>query len=149
MVELHMTERDTIPSLLAGVGLTPRQVPILVMSHLHYDHAASLSLFRHADIYVQQAELDFAHAPPVYQSPFYTPHQYSGDYNWKLLDGSLDLFGDGSVEIFPYSRPHPRPPERQDHPRARDRADPIRRRLLAREDGTTATPGNNSGTRTI
>lgn len=101
MVDLRMTERDTIPSLLAGVGLTPEQVPILVLSHLHYDHAASLSLFRQADIYVQQAELDVAQAPPVYQVPFYTPHQYAGEHNWKPLDGSVDLFGDGTVEIFP------------------------------------------------
>ncbi len=101
MFELHMTEADTILALLATIGLEPASIPKVVMSHLHHDHAAALPLFRHAEIYVQEEELRFAHNPPVYQANAYVPAQFEGDYRWNLLDGERDLFGDGRIVLFP------------------------------------------------
>jgi N-acyl homoserine lactone hydrolase len=101
MFVLKMDEDDTIGALLATIGLEPNAIPKVVMSHLHHDHAAALPLFRHAEIYVQERELQVAHDPPIYQLNAYMPAQFEGDYNWQLLDGEHDLFGDGKVVLFP------------------------------------------------
>lgn len=51
------------PGLLAALkthGLEPADVDTVVLSHLHFDHALNLELFREADVYVHKAELDYA-----------------------------------------------------------------------------------------
>ena len=101
MFELKMEESDTIGSLLASIGLEPGAIQKVVMSHLHHDHTAALRLFRHAEIYVQEKELEFARNPPVYQQNAYVSDHFSGEFEWHLLDGEHDLFGDGSVVLFP------------------------------------------------
>lgn len=41
------------------VGVAPEQVTDVVLTHLHYDHAGGIDQFPHAQIWVQQAELDY------------------------------------------------------------------------------------------
>jgi N-acyl homoserine lactone hydrolase len=101
MFDLRMEEGDTTSALLSSVDLQPEAIEKVVMSHLHHDHAAALHLFPHAEIYVQERELEFAKNPPIYQAGFYMEPQFSGSYNWQLLDGEHDLFGDGTVVLFP------------------------------------------------
>ncbi|MBC7344041.1 MAG: N-acyl homoserine lactonase family protein [Clostridia bacterium] len=43
---------------LKKVGLVPKDIDIVVQSHMHLDHAGNLSLFTHADVYVHKE--DFA-----------------------------------------------------------------------------------------
>lgn len=100
-LDYRFSEGDDIVSRLAALGLTPKDIDIVVMSHLHFDHAMGLPLFLHARIIVQRAEMAFARHPPVYQAGTYFPRYFAGDHKWELLDGPHDIFGDGRLELFP------------------------------------------------
>jgi N-acyl homoserine lactone hydrolase len=91
---------DTV-ARLASLDLEPRDIRIVVLSHLHYDHVSGLSLFKHAAVFVQRSELQFARQPPVYQRDTYMSWLYAGDYDWREIGGEHDLFGDGTVRLLP------------------------------------------------
>jgi glyoxylase-like metal-dependent hydrolase (beta-lactamase superfamily II) len=55
-------DRATLPDRLARRGLVPGDVGLVVLSHLHYDHAANWDLFSRADLAVSTRELEHADA---------------------------------------------------------------------------------------
>lgn len=63
--------RDTVrvDVALQALGVTTGQVTDVVLTHLHWDHAASADLFRHATFHVQSSEIQFfrgqAHEHPA------------------------------------------------------------------------------------
>lgn len=73
----------------------------MIQSHLHYDHAGGLEFFPGTLVIVQQAELDFAFTPPTYQADMYVPADFESVENWKAIEGEHDVFGDGSLVVFP------------------------------------------------
>lgn len=72
--------RDTvaIDVALRKLGVDVAQVKDVVLSHLHWDHAASADLFPHARFHVQRSEIDFfrgwAHEHPA-TSRFFSHRQ--------------------------------------------------------------------------
>jgi N-acyl homoserine lactone hydrolase len=59
----HYTNR---PALLAGLArhrLEPADVPLVFLSHLHFDHALNIDLFPHARVFVSRREWDYVAAP--------------------------------------------------------------------------------------
>lgn len=86
---------------LAAVGLKPTDIDQIVMSHLHWDHAGGLNFFPNADVYVNRRELEFAFAPAVYQAVYYDRRDFDFPVKWKELDGEHDVFGDGTLLVFP------------------------------------------------
>ncbi len=59
----HHTTR---PALLAGLqaeGLSPADVPTVILSHLHFDHANNIDLFPQASIYLSAREFAYAADP--------------------------------------------------------------------------------------
>jgi glyoxylase-like metal-dependent hydrolase (beta-lactamase superfamily II) len=48
---------------LAGVGVDPREVDTLVLTHLHFDHVGNVGLFAHARVLAPGSELDFWSGP--------------------------------------------------------------------------------------
>lgn len=56
---------------LEGVGLSPGEVEVLVLTHLHFDHTACVRLFENARIYVQRREWEVALSPLPPLRPFY------------------------------------------------------------------------------
>jgi N-acyl homoserine lactone hydrolase len=65
----EMREEQRIPAHLARLGLTPADVDLIFIGHLHFDHAGGLKDLRRcgcgAEIHVQQAEVDAARADPA------------------------------------------------------------------------------------
>lgn len=51
-----MSAEQRLPALLAALGLTPKDVDLVVLSHLHFDHAGGLGEVPHAEVHVQRAE---------------------------------------------------------------------------------------------
>ncbi len=49
---------ETIPTVLAKLGYTPADVDIVVLTHLHFDHAGNFDVFPNAEIIVQRGEFD-------------------------------------------------------------------------------------------
>lgn len=92
-------------SHLADVGYEPGDVDYVVMSHLHSDHAGQIDLFDGAEFVVQEEELRYAWWPDAIQEIFYLDGDFgvlrSGEFDVTVVEGSYDVFGDGSVVTVP------------------------------------------------
>ena len=95
--DVRISPEDHIETRLASIGLKPRDIDIVVQSHLHFDHAGGLAWLDHAPILVQREELSFALNPPIYQEAIYLQDDFSMALQWQQLDGDHDVFGDGRV----------------------------------------------------
>jgi len=64
---LGFGEREGLLARIETLGFSPLDVEVVVLSHLHFDHAANADLFPWAEVWVHEAELD--HAARVRQDP--------------------------------------------------------------------------------
>lgn len=64
----------------------------LIISHSHVDHIAGVELVPNAQLIANKAEYEAAVGS--------VPWLRMG-HDWKLIERELDVFGDGSVEVFP------------------------------------------------
>jgi glyoxylase-like metal-dependent hydrolase (beta-lactamase superfamily II) len=55
-------ERGTIPKLLEARGISVAAIDWVILSHLHFDHAANWDLFPNAGIVVHEKEIAYAQA---------------------------------------------------------------------------------------
>jgi glyoxylase-like metal-dependent hydrolase (beta-lactamase superfamily II) len=74
----------------------------VVLTHLHFDHAGALSLVpEKVPLVVQRAEWAAGHDDGAVQRNFYRPGDYAGtERPIELVDGELDLLGDGSILLL-------------------------------------------------
>ncbi|WP_342505475.1 MBL fold metallo-hydrolase [Sporosarcina sp. FSL K6-2383] len=88
---------------LGELGLTPEAIDIVLMTHLHNDHAAGLtewqggeliSVFPNANIYVSQIEWDEMRNPNIRSRNTYWKE------NWESVQQQVKTF-EGSIEILP------------------------------------------------
>ena len=100
-MRIELSEEDLMPGRLSDIGLTPADITVVVLSHLHSDHAGGLEHFLHADVLVQRAEREFAEHPPPYQADLFDRRDFDLDLRWRVLDGEHDVFGDGAVVLVP------------------------------------------------
>ena len=72
-------------------GMTVDDVDIIIQTHLHHDHVGNTSKCKNAEIYVQEDEWAFAHAPHPLQAQYYPKELYEG---WKvrIIRGDYELF---------------------------------------------------------
>ncbi len=77
----HMLETQ-----LAELGLTPRDIGHVIVSHLHYDHCGELGRFAHARISIQRREHDWGFGGSPGHG--YQPRDYIvNGLDWDLRDG--------------------------------------------------------------
>ncbi len=98
--EVQMTAEDGVEGRLATIGLAPRDIDLVIQSHLHFDHAGGLEWLTHAEVLIQREELSFAYYPPVYQRLIYVPADFDHGLRWRQLEGDHDVFGDGRVVVI-------------------------------------------------
>ena len=78
-------------------------VTMLVLTHLHFDHAGGLPLIPAAvPLVIQRREWDAAHDRAAVERNFFLPRDYSDvdERRLVLVDGEHDLLGDGSIELL-------------------------------------------------
>jgi N-acyl homoserine lactone hydrolase len=103
---------EDVPSQLRAKGIEPRQIPVVVMTHLHLDHSSAISEFPASAIVVSAAEWqDAAHGSKPSLNGYRRAHfDLAFDYRTVDFDGetvssyatfgrTFDLFGDGSVRL--------------------------------------------------
>jgi glyoxylase-like metal-dependent hydrolase (beta-lactamase superfamily II) len=108
--DLQMEAEDAVPGQLRERGMDPKDIGVVVMTHLHSDHASGISQFPDATFVVSDKEWDAASEGGQLQG--YFPRQFDHAFDWRLLDfesddadsfasfgRSFDLFGDGSVRL--------------------------------------------------
>jgi N-acyl homoserine lactone hydrolase len=105
---LEMKPEQAVPAQLRSRGIEPSRVKVVLMTHLHFDHASAVSEFPDSTFVVSAAE--WKAASDQGQRHGYVRRQFDHGFDWRLLDfegrdaesfsgfaRSFDLFGDGSV----------------------------------------------------
>ncbi len=82
-------QRSTVQQQLARFNLHPRDVTMLVNSHLHFDHCGNNASFTNAEIYIQEKELEIA------RTTKYTPREW-----FDYPEARINCIS-GDVEITP------------------------------------------------
>src|SRR3989454_12491680 len=86
------TEADLLVNRLDSVGIEPENVDVVVLSHLHFDHAGGAFLFSKSELVAQQDEYAYASYPAGFFSGFYYKKNFDlPGYRWRLLDGDTEI----------------------------------------------------------
>jgi glyoxylase-like metal-dependent hydrolase (beta-lactamase superfamily II) len=98
VVRLEMDPEDAAPAQIGARDVDVEDVNLIVMTHLHYDHASGASQFPDAKLLVERREWEAAHGRLGFTHG-YTRKQLDPGLDWRAIDvaGEADLFGDGSV----------------------------------------------------
>jgi N-acyl homoserine lactone hydrolase len=80
------------------VGLKPDEVPLIIQTHLHYDHCGNTAKCQRARVVVQEDELKFAHSPhPIMANLYHRPFLDSVDF--MTIRGRCEIVP--GIEVFP------------------------------------------------
>ncbi len=110
--ELYSLERRTVVDALAEIGVAPTEITHVIVTHLHFDHAAGLTraggdesilpTFENADVFVQRLEWEDALANKSTMSRTYLrTHLDPIAERVRLLDGEASPLPGISVEPVP------------------------------------------------
>lgn len=94
----------TMEEALAKEGLTPDDIEIVILTHLHHDHIGYNSLFKNAEFYVQEAEWEFAMNPHPLHKQYYPPELMEG-WKKKLIKGDVELYPGIDILLTPGHTP--------------------------------------------
>ena len=86
---------------LSKFKLTPKDIKYVVNSHFHFDHAGGNEFFPDSTILVQKEEMGATRDPEMLKKVLFDPKDYDHDLHYQEVDGELDIFGDGSLVLFP------------------------------------------------
>lgn len=106
--DIEMTPEQAVAAQLRAKGIEHSAVKVVIMTHLHLDHASAISDFPEATFLVSSAEWEAA--TDGGQLKGYVRRQFDHGFDYRLLDfdsdeassfagfaRSFDVFGDGSV----------------------------------------------------
>ena len=99
--EIDYPQGADIASQLARLDIAPSDIRCVVNSHLHYDHCGGNAHFPKATLVVHAKEWRAAHRDNTQAAGIYNPRDFDHMTMVREVDGELDLFGDGSVVVFP------------------------------------------------
>ena len=96
----------TLTDQLGEIGLKPGDVGRVAVSHTHGDHIGNMGLFSNSTIIMQRAEYNWIYSPNgpndnVNQLMALARELLGTPKNLQLVDGTTDVFGDGSVTLVP------------------------------------------------
>ena len=77
----EMREDERLPAQLARLGIGPRDVDVVVVGHLHFDHAGGLHDFLEAEIHCHPDELEAARANA---DGAYFAGDFDGQHRWRF-----------------------------------------------------------------
>ncbi len=88
----RFSDEDLLVHRLDLLGLETDDVDLVVISHLHYDHAGGAHLFAKSELVVQRDEHAYALNPAPFFAQFYYRKNFDlPGYRWRLLDGDAEL----------------------------------------------------------
>jgi glyoxylase-like metal-dependent hydrolase (beta-lactamase superfamily II) len=101
-----------VPAQLREKGLDAGEIAVVVLTHLHLDHASAISEFGESTFVVSSREWEAATSPRIPLLAGYRPAHYDHAFDWCTVDfeadlissygpfgRTFDLFGDGSVRL--------------------------------------------------
>jgi N-acyl homoserine lactone hydrolase len=104
---IRMSAGDAVPGRLRAHGIEPEEIGLVVMTHLHFDHASGIGQFPGAELVVERREHDAVRGG---LRKGYMAAHLEGARNWRKVDLDaappaegfehvLDLLGDGSLRM--------------------------------------------------
>ena len=94
------TENESVENALHDIGVSAEDIDVVILTHLHWDHASNNHLFPNARFVVQQKEYDYLTAPePEVKAGYETDLVLRTDY--ELVDGDVDILPGISVVLAP------------------------------------------------
>ncbi len=103
---------EDVPAQLRARGLDPGEIPVVVMTHLHFDHASAISEFPQSTFVLSEPEWKAAALGPKPLLNGYRRQHLDYAFDYRTIDfdranidsyasfgRSFDLFGDGSVRL--------------------------------------------------
>ena len=108
---VEMEPEWTVVEQLRARGVDPIDVKVIVMTHLHYDHASAVGDFPQATCVVDADEWRAARSGGF--TTGYAPKHFAHPFDWREIDfddprvtsfatfgRTVDLFGDGAVRLL-------------------------------------------------
>jgi N-acyl homoserine lactone hydrolase len=95
---VDMPDGHNIADRLRELGVDPERIEWVINSHLHLDHAGGNALLPNATILVQQGEYEFGMGG---EDGAYHTVDFDTGQPFRQVSGEHDLFGDGTVVLFP------------------------------------------------
>ena len=104
---------DPLITSLHAIGVVPRQIDIVINTHLHFDHAGggtrlengtAVPAFPNAEYFVQRGEIDHALHPSERDRASYFPENVlpiTQARQWRVLEGNAEILPGISVERIP------------------------------------------------
>jgi len=101
----YQPEGYAIPDQLKSIGIDPKEIDVVILTHLHWDHCYHLHEFSNAAFYVQEIEYEFAKKPILF---YYKSYEYPELYGmtpqfdgiaFNVINGEAELF-DG-ISVYP------------------------------------------------
>jgi len=94
------TENEYLDKALQVLGVLPEDIDIVILTHLHWDHASNNDLFPKARFIVQKKEYDYLIAPePVVKEGYDLDLVLKTEY--ELIDGDNTVISGISVVLAP------------------------------------------------
>jgi N-acyl homoserine lactone hydrolase len=111
-VEFELAAGEDVPAQLRGRGLDPGEIPIVVMTHMHLDHASAISEFANSTFVLSETEWKAAATGPSPLLNGYRRSHFDYAFDYRTVDfdrggidsygtfgRTFDLFGDGSIRL--------------------------------------------------
>jgi N-acyl homoserine lactone hydrolase len=93
-------ETVSLVSQLAQLGLSPKDILFVGISHAHMDHTGNLALFPGSQLLIQKAELAYSSSQSTMSAVDTHLAEREKQAHSDPLAGDHDVFGDGKVKIL-------------------------------------------------
>lgn len=98
-VPYYHTPEQTIEHQLGLCGVKPEEIDYVIMSHMHWDHAGNIGLFKNAKVIVQRDEMVYTLMTTHTVNAFgtYFRRDCDVDADWMLIEGDYQLTKDVKI----------------------------------------------------
>jgi len=101
LFEVDMAPGENVAALVQSLDVAPEKIEVVVLSHLHFDHAGGCELLPNARLVVQASEWEAGADPEVSARNGFDRKDYGLGHQIQVVRGEHDLFGDGRVVCLP------------------------------------------------
>jgi N-acyl homoserine lactone hydrolase len=94
------TENEALDRALNDIGVSPEDIDVVILTHLHWDHASNNHLFPNTRFIVQRKEYEYLTAPEPEVKAGYEPELVLRT-EYELIDGDIDIVPGISAVLAP------------------------------------------------
>ena len=85
--KFNTKEEDLLPNRLKEIGLTFKDIDMVIWTHVGFDHNGWISHLHHAEHVMQKTEYEFITHPPAFYRAYHPEKFLHPDIKWRLVDG--------------------------------------------------------------